>query len=72
MNNPFKLVIAAINRITHERKVLKVVDRPTKTKPFVWSADADYHRIVLGINDKDGVFYINPSGGVTYRVALTK
>jgi hypothetical protein len=50
-------------------KVLVVVPTGTQKRPFVFTAQADYGRVVLRINDPDNTYDLNP-GMVEYDVRV--
>jgi len=52
--------------------VLEVVPAATKAKSHEWTADKEYERVVLRINDTDGDFGNNPDAGVKYHLRIVK
>jgi hypothetical protein len=51
-----------------KRRVLKVVPVDTKLNHFRWTAESDYERVALCMNDRDGSFLNNPDLLVEYWV----
>lgn len=51
---------------------LTLVPGLTANNPFSWTADKDYEKIILQINDDDGDFTSNPDKDVTYDMSIER
>ncbi len=51
---------------------LALVPGQTADNPFSWTADRNYERIILQVNDDDGDFASNPDRDVTYAIAIQR
>jgi hypothetical protein len=64
-----RLVIALPSMGGKTGRVLAIVPPETKTKPFVYTAQADHSEVVLRINGRGSAFSSNP-GSVEYSVKI--
>ncbi|QDU75031.1 hypothetical protein Pan97_20520 [Bremerella volcania] len=51
---------------------LTLVPGQTVNNPFSWTADRDYEKIILQVNDDDGDFASNPERDVTYAISIER
>lgn len=51
---------------------LKLVPGQTVNNPFSWTADRDYEKVILQVNDDDGDFASNPDKDVTYALSIER
>ncbi|PQO26018.1 hypothetical protein C5Y96_21440 [Blastopirellula marina] len=51
---------------------LTLVPGLTVNNPFSWTADKDYEKIILQVNDDDGDFASNPDKDVTYAMSIER